>query len=321
MTATAPDDGPLVLGGDLGGTATRILVTDLDGRPVGRGRAGGGNPTAHPATARDALATALTEALLDLDPGRVRAGVLGMAGGGALSDPAVRTAYDDAWRAAGLAGRPDVRSDVEVAFAGGTTAPAGVVLIAGTGAVAGRIAAGRLVATAGGHGWLLGDEGSGFWLGREAIRATLRAVDAGAGPGPLVTSVLAAVSAEDGDPRTAVVQHAYGHPPVALSTLAPLVTDAHAAGDPVAVAIVSRAVDHLAGLLDLLPELTPGEPVVLAGALCSSGTAIGDALRRRLHRRGIEAVSASDPVAGAAALARREAGGPGGADQSGSSIP
>lgn len=110
---------------------------------------------------------------------RVRAGVIGMAGGGALADPQVRESYDAAlarvWaqrRTPGIA-----RGDLKVAFAAGTESPAGGVLVAGTGSVAGRVVARRLTATVGGHGWLLGDEGSGFWLGREAVRlafATLR---------------------------------------------------------------------------------------------------------------------------------------------------
>ncbi len=304
MTASSPDAGVLALGGDLGGTSTRILVTDLAGRPVGRGTAGGGNPTAHPATARDALAVALAEALRAVDPILVRAGVLGMAGGGALRDPAVRAAYDDAWSAAGLTGRPDVRSDVEVAFAAGTEATTGSVLVAGTGAVAARIERGRLVATAGGHGWLLGDEGSGFWLGREAVRATLHALDEGLPPGPLGEAVLATLPGT-GDGRSALVQQVYAQSPVALSSLAPLVTAAHDAGDPVAQRIVLAGIDHLVALFGRLPEPQPREPVVLAGALTERGTPIGHALRRHLTERRLDVLSAADPVTGAAAIARR----------------
>lgn len=304
MNASSPAAGALVLGGDLGGTSTRILVTDLAGRSVGRGTAGGGNPTAHPATARDALGVALAEALRGVDPGRVRAGVLGMAGGGVLRDPEVRAAYDDAWGAAGLVGRPDVRSDVEVAFAAGTDATTGSVLVAGTGAVAARIVSGRLVATAGGHGWLLGDEGSGFWLGREAVRATLNALDEGSQPGPLGEAVLASLP-ETADGRAALVQHAYARPPVALSSLAPLVTAAHDAGDPVAQRIVLAGIDHLVAMFARLPEPQPREPVVLAGALTERGTPIGHALRRHLTERRLDVLSAADPVTGAAAIARR----------------
>ncbi len=304
MTASSPDAGVLALGGDLGGTSTRILVTDLAGRPVGRGTAGGGNPTAHPVTARDALAVALAEALRAVDPAQVRAGVLGMAGGGALRDPAVRAAYDDAWSAAGLTGRPDVRSDVEVAFAAGTETTTGSVLVSGTGAVAARIERGRLVATAGGHGWLLGDEGSGFWLGREAVRATLHALDAGLPPGPLGEAVLATLPGT-GDRRSALVQQAYAQPPVALSSLAPLVTAAHDAGDPDAQRIVLAGIDHLVALFARLPEPQPREPVVLAGALTERGTPIGHALRQHLTERRLDVLSAADPVTGAAAIARR----------------
>ncbi len=304
MTASSPDAGALALGGDLGGTSTRILVTDLAGRPVGRGTAGGGNPTAHPATARDALAVALADALRGVDPARVGAGVLGMAGGGALRDPLVRTAYDDAWSAAGLTGRPDVRSDVEVAFAAGTEAATGSVLVAGTGAVAARVEDGRLVATAGGHGWLLGDEGSGFWLGREAVRATLHALDEGLPPGPLGEAVLATLPGS-GDGRSALVRQAYAQAPVALSSLAPLVTAAHDAGDPVAQQIVLAGIDHLVALFGRLPEPQPREPVVLAGALTERGTPIGHALRRHLTERRLDVLSAAEPVTGAAAIARR----------------
>jgi glucosamine kinase len=300
VTASSPDAGVLALGGDLGGTSTRILVTDLAGRAVGRGVAGGGNPTAHPATAREALAVALAEALRGLDPDRVRAGVLGMAGGGALRDPMVRAAYDDAWSGAGLG----VRSDVEVAFAAGTEATTGSVLVAGTGAVAARIDGGRLVATAGGHGWLLGDEGSGFWLGREAVRATLHALDAGDPPGALGEAVLSTLP-DPGGGRAALVQQAYAQSPVALSSLAPLVTAAHDAGDPVAGRIVLAAIDHLVALFGRLPDPQPREPVVLAGALTERGTPIGHALRRHLAERRLDVLSAQDPVTGAAAIARR----------------
>jgi hypothetical protein len=53
----------LVIGGDLGGTSTRIVVVGTDGRECGRSVAGGGNPISHPAGAAAALAGALGAAL------------------------------------------------------------------------------------------------------------------------------------------------------------------------------------------------------------------------------------------------------------------
>src|SRR5207247_7094150 len=66
---------------------------------------------------------------------------------------------------------PILVPDLEIAWAGGLAARAGVVLVGGTGSVAyGRNAAGR-GARAGGWGYLAGDEGSAYWIGREALAA------------------------------------------------------------------------------------------------------------------------------------------------------
>jgi N-acetylglucosamine kinase-like BadF-type ATPase len=67
---------------------------------------------------------------------------------------------------------PPVRvvGDTVTAFAAGTAAPSGTVLISGTGAIAAKITDHEQTATSDGYGWLLGDEGSGFWLGHAAAR-------------------------------------------------------------------------------------------------------------------------------------------------------
>ncbi|GAA3757438.1 hypothetical protein GCM10023082_60430 [Streptomyces tremellae] len=102
---------------------------------------------------------------------RVRAVVAGFAGSSALpGDPGrARASHALARALADLGIRPersDVHSDVEIAFAGAPAAPAhGLVLIAGTGAVAARIADRAVAATSDGNGCLLGDACSGFWIG------------------------------------------------------------------------------------------------------------------------------------------------------------
>jgi len=83
----------LVLGGDLGGTSTRILVVGTDGRVRGRSTAGGGNPIRHPAGAAAALAGALRAALAGIDPRRVNASVVGVAGMSALRAPPVAARF------------------------------------------------------------------------------------------------------------------------------------------------------------------------------------------------------------------------------------
>ena len=176
--------------------------------------------------------------------------------------------------------RPRLVSDLAVAFSSATPAPEGYVLVAGTGAVAGRIVAGELRERRDGWGWLLGDEGSGFWLGREAVRATLTQLQTGVEPlGPLAEAVIGLTGTRD---PVAIVQLCYANPPVWLSTFAELVT--RHAEDPVAAAIATRAAEHLVDtLLDL--DLDPVLPVVLAGSVATRPGPVREALRARLDER------------------------------------
>lgn len=280
----------LVLGGDLGGTSTRILVAGTDGRRCGRGTAGAGNPVSNPAGAAEALGDALGAALAGVDPGRVRASVLGVAGLSALRTPPVAARFGRVWTAAGLTCDPGYTADLEVAFAAGTPEPDGSVLVAGTGATAGAVVGHRLTRTADGHGWLLGDDGSGFWLGREAVRAALHTLDAGEPPGRLASSVLRALDAAGPgvggpDRRDRVIQAVHSRPGVELSALAPLVSAAYRDGDPQARSIVERAAAALLATLGRIRGPEETTPIVLAGSLTGDTSPVGAALRRLLPAR------------------------------------
>jgi glucosamine kinase len=307
----------LVLGGDLGGTATRILVVGTDGRECGRGTAGAGNPVSHPAGAAEALGDALRAALVGVDPGRVSASVLGVAGISALRTPPMAARFGQVWTDAGLTCDPGYAADLEVAFAAGTPEPDGSVLVAGTGATAGTVIDHRLTRTADGHGWLLGDDGSGFWLGREAVRAALHTLDAGEPPGRLVASVLRQLEADEDDEvgsapagreadrrRDRVIQAVNARPGVELSVLAPLVSAAYRAGDPQARSIVERAAAALLATLGRIRDPAETTPVVLAGSLTSDTSPVGSTLRRLLPARFAGPVRpARSGVGGAAWLA------------------
>jgi glucosamine kinase len=289
----------LVIGGDLGGTSTRIVVVTTDGRECGRSVAGGGNPVSHPAGAAAALAGALGAALAGVDPGRVKASVLGVAGDSALRTPPVAAQFRRVWADAGLTCDPGYAPDLEVAFAAGTPEPDGSVLVAGTGATAGAVTGHRLTRTADGHGWLLGDDGSGFWLGREAVRAALRTLDAGEPPGHLAGAVLRELAAvetvDELEPararreiarcRDRVIQAVNSRPGVQLSALAPLVSAAYREGDPEARSIVERAAAALITTLGRIRGQEETTPIVLAGGLTSDTTPVGATLRGLLAAR------------------------------------
>ncbi|MBA3234121.1 MAG: ATPase [Propionibacteriales bacterium] len=290
------------------------MVAGYEGTPLRRGTAGGGNPVSHPDTAAEALDEALRQALTGVDPARVRAAVVGVAGGSALNQPEVRDAFGRVWSTFALSCLPTYASDLEVAFASGTAAADGTVLIAGTGAVAGAVRDRRLVRTVDGHGWLLGDDGSGFWLGREAARATLRAVEAAEPPGPLAASVLSELGAvhasapsrrPDLNAQRVHVIHALNtRPPVRLAELAPLVIAAHAARDPVAECIVAEAARLLAQTVSRIRQPDERTPIVLAGSLAREASPVGAQLRRFVAERFPgPLLSANDGVGGAAWLA------------------
>lgn len=180
--------GPYVVGIDAGGTKTRCVVLTLGGALAGSGTGPGANPNSGGDTA-GALTSALREALGDLDRTQILTGVFGIAGAGSAGRPAAVTAARQAWQAVGLRGSPAVVTDIAVAFAAGTSEPKGIVVFSGTGAGAAVINDGDIVRRADGYGWLVGDEGSAVWLGKEAVRAALAAYDGRGSPTLLTDSV------------------------------------------------------------------------------------------------------------------------------------
>ncbi|MQA15217.1 MAG: ATPase [Pseudonocardiaceae bacterium] len=309
--------GDLVLGLDLGGTGCRALLADTTGQRHGEGYAGPANPcSSPPGVAAATLGDALAGALAGTDPDAVLAGVAGIAGYAALSDPGTRGLFDLAWARAGLRCPMRVRPDCEAAFAAGTPGAAGALLVAGTGSMAAAIEARRVATRTGGHGWLLGDEGSGFWLGREAVRAALGALQRRHPTAGLLDDVLddlLAGAARDRDPLVtldAATAAVYRQAPIRLAGYAPLVCGAAARGDPVADGLVARAATLLADAV--LPLCRPGLPVVLAGGLLTgdlTGGTVGARVRQHLTAEGTtDVVTGPDAAAGAAWLAILDAG-------------
>ncbi|MEU8216586.1 BadF/BadG/BcrA/BcrD ATPase family protein [Micromonospora taraxaci] len=306
----------VVVGLDIGGTSTRAAALTLTGQRVGSGRAGGGNPTSHGAErAAVELLTALRAALVDLDPARVVAGTIGLAGAGRLlADPAGRAAFDRAWHDAGLRCPYAVHGDALVAYASGTAEPDGTVLIAGTGAITAQVHDLRLDRVADGHGWLLGDAGSGFWLGREAVRRLLADLDSGHDPGPLTTAVLAElmgsteIAARPRDTVDATIQAVTRRPPVELARLAPLVSTAAAEGETVATRLIAEAAAHLAESVSRIRPAEARTPIVLGGGLLTGDTPLATAVRAEVSRHWPQAPlrTAGDGAVAAAWLAARE---------------
>jgi N-acetylglucosamine kinase-like BadF-type ATPase len=319
----------LVLGIDAGGTRTRAALAtahttseDPDGGQFSTGAAGPGNALSVPL---DRLTDHLREAIgAAAPPGvrpAIRAVVAGLAGCSALpGDPGTgiaTTALRAALRDLGIRPRIlSVHSDTEIAFASAPGAPTdGLVLVSGTGAGAARLTGGITTATADGNGWLLGDEGSGFWIGRRAVRAALAALD-GRGAATLLTAAVRSHYLGDRptDPpatpnaaqetRDRLVRAVHARPVQELAALSTLVADAAGQGDSVALGLLTEAVEHLAATLESLhPE--PGDIIVTTGGLLGPGGLLLPQLERRLTGKGLRRPHAvPDGLAGAVAIAR-----------------
>ncbi|GAA3457726.1 BadF/BadG/BcrA/BcrD ATPase family protein [Dactylosporangium matsuzakiense] len=284
------------MGVDAGGTASKAVVLDAAGRELGRGSAGPGNPSATGAAAVRAIGSALRSALGAAgvrDAAAVTSGVVGVAGASALADPAIAAAFAAQWDAVGLRVPMRIVGDAVTAFAAGGDWAAGAVLISGTGAVAALVDGLEVVRVADGLGWLLGDEGSGLWLGLQAVRQAARRFET-----PLGRRVAAHAAAATPD---ALVRWAQALPP--FGALAPMVCALAEAGDPDATAIVTEAGRRLVATLDELNA--PGAPVVLGGGLLTAETPVRRAVLEHLTGRGTTVGTAADPALGAARLALR----------------
>ena len=287
----------LVVGVDAGGTASRAVVATLTGAVVGRGSAGPGNPVSGREAAARQVGRAIRCALGAHDPAEVTGAVLGLAGVDDAADPAVSGAFGSMWGELGLTCPMTVVGDVVTAFAAGTPRAGGSVLIAGTGAIAARIAAHEITGTVDGLGWLLGDEGSGRWIGLQAVRAGVR--DWAGSLGRLVAAASGAGSAEE------AVRWAQDLPLASIGGLAPAVCAAARSGDAASSAIVAEAVARLIATLDGLAE-PRDHPVVLAGGLLAGDTPVRDGVLAVLQARGTPVGTARDPAGAAAWLAARD---------------
>ncbi|WP_345573814.1 N-acetylglucosamine kinase [Nonomuraea rosea] len=310
----------LVVGVDAGATSTRVSVHTLDGTRVGYARAGAGNPTAHGLAKAVAAISAALEAALPPGGGPlVVASLAGVAGHVAEMVPELAKS----WASHGIAEEPRYVGDVPIAYAAGSPEPDGSLLLSGTGAVAARFVDHRLDVLADGLGWLLGDAGSGFWIGREGARVVVDALDRGLLPVEALDPALLPVEALDAagaslaalvgahflggerpaTPRAAadrIVRLAQADH-MRLAALSTLVSQAAEAGDPEAVKITHAAADHLAATLR---RVHVSGPVVLAGSVLTSEGPVRHAVVERLA--GERITTAGDAAGAAAWLAARD---------------
>lgn len=299
----------IILGADAGGTKTVVIVADghrVLARATGPGakmRSGKGISCA--TTIAEIARHALSEA------GMPRAGVLvaGVAGAGRDAE---RDELRQALRSEAVAERVVVTGDTEMALAAAFADQPGIVVTAGTGSMAvARDPYGRLY-RAGGFGWQMGDEGSGYAIGRAALGAVGRAADDRSPRTELTALLLTTTRAENLD---ALVRWAAAAGVPEVAALAPSVFAAAQAGDTVAAGIMDYAARELAAMVyKLLPHFGADERTAVEVA-CNGGLLFHDGPLHRLLRTKLAdeprlrlRETPLDPATGAIHLATRPAG-------------
>ncbi len=301
-----------VLGLDAGGTKTVCLLANEKGMVIAESRRGGANLQAvGELEVEKVLHEAMEEALGDrtITPAAV---CLGIAGVDRADDRAVIRSI---MRRIGGRAKVLIVNDALVALEAGAPREPGVVVISGTGSIAyGRNAKGE-AARAGGWGYVLGDEGSGYWIGRAALRAVLRESDRRGPKTALSSLLLAHFGIKEAQGLIHEVYHA-SLKPSAIGSLARCVQDAFSQGDAVAIGILRAAANELEGSalsvarrLDLVGE---SFAFILAGGIFRAVPWLTHELERRLpvaapnsHARLLD----REPAEGAVGLALQEARG------------
>ena len=311
MTPQAHTDARFVMGVDGGATKTLAAVFDLESATLHLGHGGPSNEDA--VGVKDAVQALLAAADQALEQAGITsellgAAVLALAGTDteALAQH-VRAARTDAWI---------VVNDVVAAWATATGAGPGVAAIAGTGSNVfgvGGVGADARSWRAGGWGHLLGDEGSGYWLGVQSIKAALRDREAS---GPQTALSEAALAFFQEPNVEAVAARVYSKPLTKGEIAAFAVETAKLAerGDAVARELYERGAGELGEQIATVIRQTGLEgdfPVGLIGSAFKAGAVFVEPLTRAIHARAPRARVGTvemAPVGGSLLLAARACG-------------
>lgn len=193
-----------------------------------------------------------------------------------------------------------------LAAAGATT---GVAVIAGTGSAAWGMNPAGEQARAGGWGYLLGDEGSGYWLGREAVRHSLRRMDAAEPVDELTAALLEYCGLSE--PREFIAHFHQGTTRRYWAAASPVIFAAAKNGHAHAQSLVEQAAADLAGMAaKVAGQLKISGPVVLGSGMGSNVPALQEAFKARLVERGIGDVHilGQDPIFGIPLLVAKAQG-------------
>lgn len=253
---------PFIVGIDGGGTQCRATLFDPNGTPIARAKSGPANVARDFSTAKNSIIDAVSLVLSrngennhsPLDHVAVFAGLAG------AQVQSAKQQIDD-WQHP-FASFQSV-TDLHASTIGAHEGRNGAVLIVGTGSCAAALTNGSL-RQFGGHGFLLGDKGSGAWLGLSAVKKTLIALD-GVGTKVDSTFTLPILNALKVESTYEIVSLMSNQNPAFFATLAPLVIELAEADQQTAKNIIKKGAKYLSAIATQAIEHSNGNICLMGG--------------------------------------------------------
>lgn len=301
---------------DIGGSTSRATVVDLSGNCLGQGRNRGGNPGSNPPTEAAAAVVAAAQSAVSqageaLD---IKVAMLAMAG---VRNADTLRLMEEGFRRLGLTGPMVLTGDTHAMLPSVSAATDGYCIFCGTGSGAVKIRNDEVETVADAAGYLIGDLGSGFWLGHQAAIAVCSELD-GRGPVTALTpAILGSLDiaftrdvAFDGRPTPLrhFIDAVYAMRPIELAKFAPQVIANRE--DPIAAALLAQSEAFLLADFRKIFDPEVRGPVVLGGSVAAHLKGLPAEIAKLLEAADHEADIrlAGDGAIGAAVLALRHEG-------------
>lgn len=259
-----------VLGIDGGGSTIRVIVATSDLTIIGQSEASisvNPNTMGYDAAAQT-IQEKMREAVANAQLSMAQISAVGIGIAGAEPENVGEWLYSLVVAACPNA-KIALSSDHEIALVGATGERRGVLILAGTGSIAYGVNTAGKTALIGGLGYLLGDEGSGYWIGMRGLKAAFRALE-GRDPSTSLVDVL--LQAHSLKTRREMLHWVYEQPRVRdIARFAPLVLEQAAAGDRVSCQIIESAAFELALKVRTILHQLDREalPIAFTGSLLS----------------------------------------------------
>ena len=307
---------PLFMGVDGGGSTLRVAIVNAELHVLATERGAPVNPSI---IGREAAQMAIRNGIVDalgqarLQPQDITALSFGIAGASNL--------HSGEWLAETVGpALPESllvpSSDLEIALVGALAQRHGILLLAGTGSAVYGVAPSGQQLQVGGWGYLLGDEGSGYWIGRELLRRVIASFDEGPsrGENALIRLCLEQLGLTEVRQIVAWLYRAEEPPVTRIAGLAELVLNMAAndsksadCGGQWAMDVIKSAADHLVRQVEVMRARLEymGAPIAFAGGLLDNDNVLSALVA---HRLGLpeRPEAKHPPVIGAALMAKME---------------